>query len=183
MTRAAVDMTWSIERELQAIADGGAFGSNRTLVSFEVHNGVAEPDEWKYTTVVGTAVTSDGLHCPVMIKLKHQDAVLRDVWQSDKLFHNELIMYERIIPFLLECRGPTTVGDANALSFPLFVYGRNVCGDVAEKDFIVFENVYTLGYRFTGDRLFLDNEHVTIALRALAKYAFLRAQRTLGENR
>lgn len=161
-------MTWSIEEEMQAIADAGAFGKNRTLASFEMHHSAPDLDEWKYTTIVGTVVTSDGLHYPVMIRLKLQDPVMRECWQSDKLFHNELIMYEKIIPFLLECRGPT-VGDANALSLSLFLYGRNKGGESADRDLIVFENVHTLGYRFNEERLFLDNEHVTIALRAVAK--------------
>jgi hypothetical protein len=161
-------MTWSIEEEMHAIVNEGAFGKNRTLVSFKVYNSIPDLDEWKYTTIVGTVITSDGLHYPVMIRLKIQDQMLRDCWQSDKLFHNELIMYEEIIPFLLECRGPT-VSDTNALSFSLFFYGRNKCGEFAKKDFIVFENVYNLGYRFNEERLFLDNEHVTIALRAIAK--------------
>lgn len=161
-------MTWSIEEEIHAIVNEGAFGKNRTLVSFKVHNSIPEVDEWKYTTIDGTVITSDGLHYPVMIRLKHQDQMLRDCWQSDKLFHNELIMYEKIIPFLLECRGPT-FSDANALSFALFFYGRNKCGELADKDLIVFENVYALGYRFNEDRLFLDDEHIAIALRAMAK--------------
>lgn len=88
--------------------------------------------------------------------------------ECDMLFHNELYFYEKIIPFLLECRGPL-VNDVNALSLPRFFYGRNKGGELAEKDLIIVENVNTLGYRYSVDQLFIDKDHLIIALQAIAK--------------
>jgi len=70
--------------------------------------------EWCYKKIFCDFTTPDGSHHNTMIKLKRQDFVLRKCIESDLLVGNELIFYEKTIPFLLECRGPT-VNDANAL--------------------------------------------------------------------
>lgn len=157
-----------IKTEIKAIVAGGAFGKNCNLVSFNVYNDIIEKKEWTYKAIFGEIVTSDEIHYNVLIKLKNRDQTIRESVECDVLFQNEIHIYENIIPFLLECRGPL-VNDINSLSLPRFFYGRNKGGELAEKDLIVFENVNTLGYRFTEEPIFLDNDHLIIALQAIAK--------------
>ncbi|XP_022176938.1 uncharacterized protein LOC111038227 isoform X2 [Myzus persicae] len=138
-----------VEQELKEIVDGGAFGKNCHLVSCKLYN--------------------YGSHYNVMIKLKILSLELRYCFGCDILFNNELIFYENIMPFLLKCRGPT-VNDAHALFLPRFFYGSNKCSELMANDVIVIENVSTLGYCFSNARVFLDYEHLTIALQTLAKF-------------
>ncbi|XP_060871639.1 uncharacterized protein LOC132945860 [Metopolophium dirhodum] len=153
-----------VKTEIKAIVAEGAFGKNCNLVSFNMYNDIIEKKKWKYRAIFGDIVTSDESHYSVLIKFKNRESSGCDV-----LFQNELNFYEKIIPFLLECRGPL-VNDVNALSLPRFFYGRNNGGELAEKDLIVFENVNTLGYRFTEEQMFMDNDHLIIALQAIAKF-------------
>ncbi|XP_026809059.1 uncharacterized protein LOC113551174 [Rhopalosiphum maidis] len=158
-----------IKTEIKAIVAEGAFGKNCNLVSFNVYNDIIEKKEWKYNAIFGDIVTSDNIYYSVLIKLKNRDQMIRVSSECDMLFHNELYFYEKIIPFLMECRGPL-VNDVNALSLPRFFYGRNKGGELAEKDLIIFENVNTLGYRYSKDQLFIDKDHLIVALQAIAKF-------------
>jgi len=112
-------MEYFIEKELKKIIGEGAFGKNCNLVSFKLYNCMTGESEWCYKKIFCDFTTPDGSHHNIMIKLKHQDFVLRKCIESDLIFGNELIFYENTIPFLLECRGPT-VNDANALFLSRF---------------------------------------------------------------
>ncbi|XP_022176949.1 uncharacterized protein LOC111038236 [Myzus persicae] len=158
-----------IKTEIKAIVAEGAFGKNCNLVSFNEYNDIIEKKEWKYKAIFGDIVTSDDIRYSVLIKLKNRDQTIRESSECDTLFQNELNFYEKIMPFLLECRGPL-VNNGNALSLPRFFYGRNNGGELAEKDLLIFENVNTLCYHFTEDQIFLDNDHLIIALQAIAKF-------------
>jgi len=117
---------------------------------------------------LGTSSQSDDIYYSVLIKLKSRDKMIHDSSECDVLFPNELYFYGYIIPFLLKCRG-SLVNNVNALSLPGFFYGRNKGGELAEEDLIVFENVNTLDYRFSEEQLFIDKDHLIIALQAIAK--------------
>jgi len=157
-----------VKTEIKALVAEGAFGKNCNLVSFHVYNDIIEKKDWKYKAMFGEIVTSDEIHYSVLIKLKNCDQIVREGYECDTLFQNELNFYEKIIPFLLECRGPLE-NNVNALSLSRFFYGRNNGGELAEKDLIVFENVNPLGYRFTEEQMFLDYDHLITALQAIAK--------------
>ncbi|XP_015378358.1 PREDICTED: uncharacterized protein LOC107172582 [Diuraphis noxia] len=131
-----------VKTEIKSIMAEGAFGINCNLVSFHVYNDIIEKKDWKYKAIFGVIVTSDEIHYSVFIKLKNCDKMSVD--------------------------GPLA-NDVNALSLSRFFYGRNKGGEFAEKDLIVFENVNTLGYRFTEEQIFLDYDHLIIALQAIAK--------------
>jgi len=163
-------MEFIVEKELKEIIDEGAFGKNCNLVSFKLYNyNCADQDkEWCYQQIYCVVTTSDGSHHNIMIKLKVQDFGVRECFDIDILFHNELVFYEKILPFLLECRGPT-VDDANALFVPRYFYGRNNCSELMPNDLIVIENVSALGYCLCNEKVFLDNDHLTVSLQTIAK--------------
>jgi len=157
-----------LREDLPEIVSNGAFGKNLKYVSFEVNENEVGQDQYMSTVLFGTVTTSDGSQHDVVIKFKLRKEKIRVMCKIDFQFHNEIIMYEKIIPFLFECYGSTAgVGDCPTLS--RFFYGRNKCGEFVEKDLIVLENVSPLGFRLSEDRPFIDHNHLTTALQALAK--------------
>lgn len=157
-----------LREELPEIVSNGAFGKNLKYVSFEVNENQVGQDQYMSTVLFGTVTTSDGSQHDVMIKLKLRNEKFGVMYKIDFQFHNEITMYEKIIPFLFECYDSMAgVGDRPKL--PRFFYGRNKCGEFFEKDLIVLENVSPLGFRLSEDRLFIDHDHLTTALQALAK--------------
>lgn len=108
-----------IKTEIKAIVAESAFGKNCNLVSFNAYNDNIEKKEWKYKAIFGDIVTSDEIHYNVLIKLKNRNQTIRERTESDVLFQNEIHFYEKIIPFLLECREPL-VNDVSSLSLPRF---------------------------------------------------------------
>jgi len=161
-------MEYFIEKELKEIIGEGVFGKNCNLVSFKLYNHMIGEKEWCYQQIYCVVTTSDGSYHNIMVKLKNQDSILRECFDLDIMFHNELFFYEKILPFLLECRGPSN-NDVNAFFVPRFFYGRNKCSELVPNDLIVIENVSTLGYCLSKDKAFLDNDHLTIALQMMAK--------------
>lgn len=155
----------SVDRKIAAIADAGAFGQGSRFVSFERDRDVCGQDQYMSTVTFGTVVTSDGSRHPVVIKSKLRDPAMRETYKSDLHFHNEIAMYRTIIPFLQRLR------TADGPPLPPFYYGRNETSVKTKNDssIIVLENVKHLGFRLSENRLFLDYDHLVIALQAIAK--------------
>lgn len=162
-------LAW-LRRELSAIVAEGAFGKDVEFVSFEENTDHGKLNQYMSTVVFGTVTTSDGSSRHVVIKLKFRDEKQREINKIDVQFHNEITMYEKVIPFLLSSRSPTAPDFCNAPSLPRYFYGRNRCGEFAESDLVVLENVCPRGYRLCRERVFLDYDHLICALRALAKW-------------
>jgi len=157
-----------LREELPTIVSNGAFGKNLKYVSFELDKDHVGQDQYMSTVLFGTVTTSDESQHRVVIKLKPRDENTRIKFQIDFQFHNEITMYERIIPFLFKChRSMASVEDWPTLA--RFFYGRNKCGEFFERDLIILENVNPLGFQLCEARPFLDYDHLLIALRALAK--------------
>lgn len=157
----------------------GAFGPRRLFVAFEPDGRHAGQDQFASTVLYGTltTVTADGDHCPLrhqlVFKLKHRAPELRGMFKNDLQFHNETLFYERIVPFLT-ARAPvddasTRSGGGRLPSLPVYFYGRNDCGDRADRDVVVLENAQIHGYGMSKEPLFLDFNHVAVALQSLAK--------------
>lgn len=160
-------MDWLIA-ELPTIVADGAFGKNCSFVSFDQDKNLAGQDQYMSTVIFGRVNTSDGSQHPVVIKLKFQNQTAREYTKCDLQFHNEIIMYEKIIPFLLACRDRST-SDAVGPALAQFYFGRNSFGGGPNKDCIIIKNVTPLGYRLCEERLFVDYDHIVNALQALAK--------------
>ncbi|XP_050443805.1 uncharacterized protein LOC126847538 [Adelges cooleyi] len=154
-----------VKQSLPDIVEAGAFGTGLRFESFVEDGDKAGQDQYASIVVFGDLSLSGGQRLQLVVKFKHRSPLLRLVFKSDQQFHNEIVMYERIIPFLEQCNGP-----AAAPMFPRYFYGRNVCGELALEDMVVLENVCPSGYRLSEERVFLDYQHVKIALIALAKF-------------
>jgi len=165
-----LEMISLLRGELSNIVSIGAFGKNIKYVSFDLdEDHVGLQDQYMSTILFGTVITSDESQYRVVIKLKLRDEKMREILKIDFQFHNEITMYEKIIPFLFECHRSIAGGVGDCPAVPRFFYGRNKCGEFVEKDLIVLENVNPLGFRLCEERLFIDYGHLVIALQALAK--------------
>ncbi|XP_025407679.1 uncharacterized protein LOC112681639 [Sipha flava] len=162
---------WSIERAVEDMTAIGAFGPGRGFVSFTLDNRHTGQDQFASVVLYGTVTLRDepdGLRShQLVIKLKHRTPEMIALCTNDAQFHNEKLFYERIKPFLLDC----AQGQDRLPSLCRYFYGRNECGDQAFRDAIVLENECPRGYRcMSGDRKFMDFDHLVVALRTLAKF-------------
>lgn len=161
-------MDFLIQEEFSEIVANGAFGKNLKFISFEQNMDLSGIDQYKSKVIFGTVYVSDGSNYPVLIKLKIQTKNKNKICNNDLDFHNELIMYTKILPFFFGHRSLIT-NDLNGPSLPKFFFGRNTCDEFEDKDCIILENVNYLGYYLTKERLFLDFNHLVNALDSLAK--------------
>jgi len=155
------------------MVESGAFGPGRGYVSFaQDADGTSGQDNFASTVVYGTVTVSDGpVHqrCRIVVKKKHQSPIIRALYKNDQQFHNEILFYERIAPFLLAVV-PTAERRSVAPLFCRYLYGRNDCDASALRDMIILENTTTThGYRMSDERLHLDFDHLVMALKTLAK--------------
>jgi len=157
-----------VREEFPEIVRNGAFGKNLQYVSFDLDKDHVGQNQYMSTVLFGAVTTSDGSKYPVVIKLKLRNEKHRVQFKIDSQFHNEITMYERVIPFLFQCQR-YMAGAGDWPTFARFFYGRNKCGEYFERDLIVLENVNPLGFRLSEARLFLDYDHLVAACLALAK--------------
>lgn len=171
MTAAASSDQW-IDQAVAEFTDAGAFGPDSRFVSFELKGRHTIRDQFASDVIYGTVtVCNDGrASCRhgIVIKLKHLNPVLRDMFRTDSQFRNEILFYENISPFLLARVPP---GEDRIPPICRYLYGRNVCGDHTAQDMIVLENMILRGYRSpqSDHRLYLDFDHLVVALKTLAK--------------
>lgn len=159
-----------IEEVFRTCVAEGVFGKNLSFVSFVQNKDLVGQDQFMSTIIFGTVNVSDGSSYHVVVKRKIPGLNLAECLNSDDLFHNELIVYTKIVPFLLTCRGGSTGKNVVLPQLPRYFYGKNRCGELATGDLIVLENVMiTLGFRLSVERVFLDYEHVACALRSIAR--------------
>ncbi|XP_060871222.1 uncharacterized protein LOC132945480 [Metopolophium dirhodum] len=154
----------------------GVFGPDSRFVSFALDGQHTERDQFASSVLYGTVAVEDR-NCHhqshrLVFKFKHPLPEMRDLIKNDKQFHNEILFYERIAPFLLACCSQGDGDDSGTPSLCRYFYGRNDCGDLAPRDLIVLENESDRGYRsaVTEHRLCFDFEHLIVALRSLAKF-------------
>ncbi|VVC43034.1 Protein of unknown function DUF227,Protein kinase-like domain,CHK kinase-like [Cinara cedri] len=166
----AVTTDWSMDRAVAEMIDAGAFGSGSEFVALEPDSQRTGQDQYASTVYFGTAIVRDrdrDRHSHQLVfKLKHRDPGLRDLYCADWQFHNEILFYERISPFF-EGYAPTA---DHVPPLARYYYGRNDCGDRVLGDMVVLENAGTRGYRLSEQRLYLDRDHIVVALRTLAKF-------------
>jgi len=153
----------------------GAFGPNSRFVSYALDGQHTDQDQFASSVLYGTVAVRDRdchrQNHRLVFKFKHPVPEMRAILKNDKQFHNEILFYEQIAPFLLACCSQSDGDDPTTPSLCRYFYGRNNCGDLAPKDMIVLENESDRGYRpaITEHRLCLDFEHLIVAFRSLAK--------------
>lgn len=157
-----------IQNELSEIFFQDEFGENLKFLSFEPNTNLFGKDHLNSTVIFGTVTISNGSKFPVLIKTKIRNPILRERFRADIHFHNEIIMYEKIIPFFLT-NSRSIIRDDNVPSLVRYFYGRNKCGEFSLRDMIILEDVSPLGFRLSEEKLFLDYDHLVNAIQTLAK--------------
>uniref|UniRef100_A0A1B6CTQ1 CHK kinase-like domain-containing protein n=1 Tax=Clastoptera arizonana TaxID=38151 RepID=A0A1B6CTQ1_9HEMI len=97
----------------------------------------------------------------VVVKMQSESTLVRDTMSTDVQFHNEVNMYQEILPYL-------DVPVENL--FPKCFYGVSTLGGDYGEDCVVLQNMKTLGYRLSEERLLLDYDHSVLALRRLGAF-------------
>lgn len=170
MTVEAPAAVWSMDRAIAEMIEAGAFGAGAQLEMIEPDSQRTGQDQYASTVYFGTVLVRDrqgDRHSHQLVfKLKHRMAGLRDLYQADSQFHNEILFYERIVPFFRTAQLATD----RVPSLANYFYGRNGCADLVDTDMIVLENESTRGYRLSEQRLYLDLDHMIVTLKTLAKW-------------
>lgn len=146
----------------------GAFGPGAEYESFCVDptTVAASTDQFASDIVFGT-VTLRGrgrAAIRVVIKFKNADPAMSAMMNMHQKFHNEYAFYARLLPEL--ARRAANPAAALAL-FPRFIYSNATLDGDGDEQVIVITDLTSDGYRMSDDRVFLDADHVTLALRKL----------------
>jgi hypothetical protein len=105
----------------------------------------------------------------LLVKVTSEDPIYRRYVDSDVLFHNEILMYTEVIPFVEELLRKRQV-DLLGEIFAKYYYAEIGAACVAGRDIIVLEDMVPRGFTPSAERLVLDYEHCAVALRQLARY-------------
>lgn len=150
----------------------GAFGPDAEYETFRVDpiSGVASTDQFASDIVFGTIKLKGREDIRTVIKFKNADPKMSAMMNMHQKFHNEHAFYARLLPEL--ARRSANPEEVFAL-FPRFIYsnatldGTDGSDDAGGEQVIVITDLTSDGYRMSDDRLFLDADHVMLALRKL----------------
>ncbi|XP_026817543.1 uncharacterized protein LOC113556656 [Rhopalosiphum maidis] len=174
------DATWSSRMDYlstvvfpRAAADG-AFGQGAVYASFRADDrdgAAAAGDQFMSDIVFGTVKLTgaerpaDGV--PVVVKFKNADARMSAMMNMHQKFYNEYAFYARLLPKLAACAADPAAAFA---LFPRFLYSNATAdGDAAggQQQVIVLASLAPAGFRAADERVFLDAEHILLAIRKL----------------
>ena len=105
----------------------------------------------------------------LLVKVTSKDPIYRKYFDSDVLFHNEILMYTEVIPFVEEFLRKRQV-DLMGEIFPKYYYAEIGATYAGGRDIIVLEDMVPRGFTPSAERLVLDYDHCAVALRQLARY-------------
>ncbi|XP_025194437.1 uncharacterized protein LOC112594049 isoform X2 [Melanaphis sacchari] len=167
-------MAVNVDRTIEDMTAAGSFGQDSRIVSFKPEGLHTEQDNFASCVVYGVAIVDDHdgrrRSHRIVFKYKHAEFELRELCNNDNQFHNEMLFYERIAPFLLAHGSRRHDSGTDDTMLCRYIYGRNNCGDEWHRRDRL-ENATVNGYRKSviGHKLSLDFDHLNVALRKLAK--------------
>jgi len=157
----------------RAAADG-AFGPGAEYVSFRADDcGGQILDDYQFASdIVFGTVTLTGSEwpaggVPVVVKMKIADARMAAMMNMHEKFYNEHVFYTRLLPVLASSSADPAAVFA---LFPRFLYSNVTLDggtDGGQQQVIVLANLAPAGYRANNQKVFLNVEHVLLALRKL----------------
>ncbi|XP_050443806.1 uncharacterized protein LOC126847539 [Adelges cooleyi] len=150
------------------IVDKGVFGEGQRFLWFKEDNKQVGEDQLQSTVVFGTLAVSDGQQYQLVIKFNFAEPKAIEIFNTDIQFENEIIMYKDIIPFLMSYSEDVTNG---LPLLPRFFYGAKKNEDaLVDNDVIILENMRSLGFRLSEERVFIGFDHISAGLQAIAKF-------------
>lgn len=139
-----------------------AFGDQMEFVSYEFDPS-KQIEDLKMSDIIFLTLNlrKDNLTVKrkIVIKFQPRAIEIRNFAHTDEQFHNEIYSYEVILPF---------VNRYNMCAmFPKFYSGVSNLG---MKDYIVIEDVSGRGFKMSEEILFLDLDHVKLALEQVGRF-------------
>uniref|UniRef100_A0A224XRG1 Putative juvenile hormone-inducible protein n=1 Tax=Panstrongylus lignarius TaxID=156445 RepID=A0A224XRG1_9HEMI len=149
---------------LKFLVNDGAFGPV-TYVSSKLDNEVDKGTQFASVVSFLVLIVNNGfedLEIHVVLKRQHVSNEAKDMFNSDIAFKNEVIMYTKILPLL----------QAESLNLFPKLYCTNQMDSMRcdQQQILTFENLQHCGYMLTKEKIFIDYEHVKIALMKLGQF-------------
>ncbi|XP_050548647.1 uncharacterized protein LOC126910273 [Daktulosphaira vitifoliae] len=151
------------------VADG-VFGVDAEYSGFELDTDSVVGDGFSSDILFGKVLMTNGQSHPVVMKFKHKNAKVASETNMHEKFYNEYVFYDQLLPELSRNTSSTSITDM----FPKFWYSNASLDDRQksedEEQVIVLENMYPKGYQVPKERIFLDKDHVRLAMRKLGAF-------------
>ncbi|KAE8573087.1 EcKinase 28 [Halyomorpha halys] len=96
---------------------------------------------------------------PLVVKVRYGNPQVRKNRNLDAQFHNEVVMYKEVIPFL---------GARNF--YPQMFHAVSNIGDESEEDILILENLKYKNFLMPKQRVFLDIDHISVAIKKIAEF-------------
>lgn len=155
-------MDGAITSLLTSLVKNGIFGDVK-LVDIEYKDEVESETGEHYTSElyfvklrVKSSAGEEILH--LVIKVKKHRAEERDTFNTREQFQTEETMYKEILP---------------GLGLPQHSYPKLYYSDLSEDSemyVLIFENLGHRNFRNSKERVFLDMDHITLAVKKIAKF-------------
>lgn len=149
---------------LPKLASSGHIGSAVRFLRCEFDSAAGEAQFASSVYFLVAVFQSDEgiLQLPLVVKYNMGDELVRKWLNLDCQFQNEVITYEKILPFL------DSFGKTNEI-FPKFFFGSTESVDPG-RYVIVLEDLRSSGYKLTREVLDLDFAHCALAFRKLGSF-------------
>lgn len=143
------------------------FGNDVQLLKCEVDDKQKGKEQYASTVVFATVTLRNDSgrikEYPVVAKYEVPNKDVRTWLKLDQQFYNEVYMYELVLPFLNRNH---VIDDL----FAKFYYGVATLGEQPEKDILILQDLREQGYRLTTEKVFLDYDHIVLAMQALGRF-------------
>ncbi|MGP1915471.1 MAG: phosphotransferase [Candidatus Hodgkinia cicadicola] len=144
------------------------FGKNVRLINVDIDRKYLGDDQYASNILFIDVVLENHKQRRESLVVKYEVAeeTLREMIWTEMQFLNEIYAYEIVLPFLFE-----TCGRSVDEFFPKFYHGVSNYGyNRPEDDIIILEDLRPKGFRLAEEKLYLDYDHVVVALKKLAEF-------------
>ncbi|XP_075229389.1 uncharacterized protein LOC142329026 [Lycorma delicatula] len=161
-----------LEIVLNKAVSSGRFGDGMEILRYEKDSESKTGDQFASSIVFIKAVmnsssggeTRKEYTFALVVKFQPESLKVRETMNSCVQFHNENVMYSHILPFL-------DFNEIISSLFPKFYYGvSGVDGNNSDESIIVVEDLRDKNFLISKLRVFLDYNHIILALKALGKF-------------
>ncbi|XP_075227516.1 uncharacterized protein LOC142327975 [Lycorma delicatula] len=161
--------------------ESGCFGENASIESFIIDKSRQVETHFGSEVIfvelnIKEACKNEIKNYDLVIKVEIQNETFRNIVNATMQFENEILMYDTLLPML----------DRNGIVEDIFCkyYYGYVDQDNPKKDFIILEDLKKKGYRLSTEKVFLDYEHCSLAMKQLGKFhalSYMKKQYGLSE--
>ncbi|XP_054264847.1 uncharacterized protein LOC128987836 [Macrosteles quadrilineatus] len=151
---------------LPQIAASGCLGDNVHFVECFLEDKVKGEAQFASTVVFVVAVfqSDEGtFQQPLVVKYNMGNADVRKWLKLDYQFRNEVITYEKVLPFLNRDKKVNKI-------FPKYIYGSANESEDPNEYIIILEDLRSTAYKLSPEFLDLDFDHCAMAFKKLGEF-------------